>query len=188
MLPGPQAHKREDEILGSVNDLTRTRQSYWTVVRYQGTRRGERLWLCGFGWSVLWRATQLYAHARPAASTAAQRQPLPRFPAVTPWLAKIECFVRARQPVALPAGADAPAAGAGASSAAAPVLRMALVEHYPLSETETGGMLKASSLATPSERRLVHVDLIDTKYVIARPAGEPGSAFFLPYANVSGMR
>ena len=67
-----------------------------------------------------------------------------------------------------------------------PPVRAALCHLSPL--RQDGQMYKVANLAQPQETRLVHVRSIDTKFVVARPAGEAGSAYFLPYSIVSGMR
>jgi hypothetical protein len=98
----------------------------------------------------------------------------PLFAAVTPWLAEIEYFVRAQK------------TDVDAAAPEAPVLRLALCNHYPL--TITRGMYKTSDLGRPTETRLALLETIDTKCIIARPTAEAPAAYFIPYSNVSGMR
>ena len=93
--------------------------------------------------------------------------------AATPFLAEINCYVRAQK--ATPAG-----------SAPAPAVRAALCKLYRLHQA--GEMYKVSNMERPHEERLVHVSNIDTKFAIARPEDEASAAYFLPYAIVSGMR
>ena len=94
------------------------------------------------------------------------------FGAATPHLAEIKCLVRARKSIA-------------AGSLPTPVVRAALCNLYRLHPP--GEMFKVSSLANPQEERLVHVQSIDTKFVVGRPADEAPAAYFLPYSIVSGM-
>lgn len=49
-------------------------------------------------------------------------------------------------------------------------------------------MYRVANLKQPREIRLEHIDHIDSKFVIARPAAEAPAAYLLPYSIVSGMR
>lgn len=111
-----------------------------------------------------------------------------------PWLAEIQYFVRARKvelQAAMSASSSAAAGGGAASNAGAapPVVRAALCNVHRLSVVAGGGgMCRVSNIEQPHEIRLQHIDEIDTKFAIARPAAEAPAAYLLPYCNVSGMR
>lgn len=92
-----------------------------------------------------------------------------RCPAGAPWLAEIEYFVKASLPQE------------------AQEVRAAMCKLFRLSASGGMGMMRAN-VERIHEERLVLVETIDTKMVVARPPAEPGVAYFLPYSHVSGMR
>lgn len=78
---------------------------------------------------------------------------------------------------------------AAAPPAAPPVVRAAMCSLYSISVVAGGGgMYKVPNMERPHETRLEHIDHIDSKFAIARPAADAQVAYLLPYSIVSAMR